>query len=99
MNIIDQLQFNSSRPATHVIRKTPSLKYFAVGLLEGQILQKHKTSHPTVLTVLDGAVDFAIEGEIIRLKKCDTFEIPVGIEHEVQGVEGQNVFTLVQDWG
>ena len=99
MNIHANLKFDKSRPATCVIHKSPTLKYFAVGLLKGQILQKHKTDHPTVLTVIEGEIHFAIEGQIIRLQRLDTYEIPIGIEHEVQGCMSNNVFTLVQDWG
>lgn len=97
MNILKNLNFSDSRPASFSIRKSDSIHYLAIGLLEGQLLKKHKANIPTTLTVIKGGIQFFINDEALLLKEYDTFEIPVGVEHKVKGVEEENVFTLIQE--
>jgi quercetin dioxygenase-like cupin family protein len=95
MNILASIPFNPDKPATLVLSNTDSHKLIAVGLIKDQLLPQHQTPTPAFLTVLEGAIDFEIEGKKIRLNRLDTFEIPVRVMHEVKGVEGNNVFTLL----
>jgi quercetin dioxygenase-like cupin family protein len=97
MNIIKNIPFSSEKPAVHMVRKTDTINYIAVGLLMDQILPEHKTGVPTILTVLSGAIEFCIEDKEYLLYPFDTFQIPVNIMHEVRGIEKENVFTLVQE--
>lgn len=95
MNILENIPFNSDKPAVHVVRKTDTINYIAVGLLKDQILPEHKTGVPAILTVLKGSVEFSIEDEKHILNEFDTFQIPVNIMHHVLGREEKNAFTLV----
>ncbi|WP_222931416.1 hypothetical protein, partial [Xanthovirga aplysinae] len=85
------------RPAILPIRKSEKINLIAIGLLKDQILKKHKAAIPTLLTVLKGSIEFRIENDKIRLLQFDTYQIPVNIEHEVEGKEERNVFTLTQE--
>jgi len=86
MNIATQIDFNLGKPHVVPIKKTEKLNVFAVGITEGDALKKHKSSTTALLTVLQGSVDFEIEGEVHMLNQFDVFDIPVGIEHEVRAV-------------
>ena len=97
MNILKDLQFNSDKPAVLPLRKTEKINVIAVELLETQIQKKHKTSIPSLLTVLKGSFMFSKEEETIELKPFDTYQIPVDTIHEVHGLEKQNIFTLTQE--
>ncbi len=99
MNIEKNLIFNDLKPAILSLRKTEKINIFSVGLKQNQILVKHKTASPTLLTVLKGEILFRIQGEDIRLLSLDTFEIPVNVEHEVMGVTEENIFMLIQEKG
>lgn len=97
MNIIDSLHFNADKPAVHVIKNTEKVKLIAVGLNAQQELSKHKTGVPTLLTVLKGKISFRMEGDIIILSQFDTFDIPINVMHEVEGLANQNTFILLQE--
>lgn len=97
MNILENLNLSDAKPATFSIRKSDRIHYLAIGLLEGQLLKKHKANLPTTLTVIKGGIQFFINEEVLTLKEHDTFEIPVAVEHEVKGLEEENVFTLIQE--
>ena len=60
MNILENLNFSDNKPATKSIHKSAQTNYLAIGLLENQILKKHKATIPTMLTVLKGEIQFYI---------------------------------------
>ena len=95
MNILENIPFNNDKPAVHVIRKTDTIKYIAVGLLKDQLLPEHKTGFPTILTVLKGSIEFSIEDEKHVFNEFDTYQIPVNVMHHVRGLEAKNAFTLL----
>lgn len=101
MNILEQITFDPTKPAVVSILKNDRLNYLAIGLLAGQLLKKHQTHVPTLLTVIKGEVVFLVGQDRIPLKQYDIYEIPVSVEHAVQGVQEENIFTLIQEkqWG
>ena len=86
----------TAKPSVASLWRTDQFNYLAIGLLKDQLLPNHKAPIPTRLLVVRGAIEFRIQGEVIRLQELDTYEIPVDIEHEVVGLEAENIFTLVQ---
>ncbi|RLD20839.1 MAG: hypothetical protein DRI69_05545 [Bacteroidetes bacterium] len=97
MNILKAIVFNLEKPAVLSVRKTDTINLFAVGLLKNQLLKKHKASIPSLLTVLTGSFEFRIDNKNIRLAQFDTLQIPVNEEHEVEGLDERNVFTILQE--
>ena len=81
------------------IKKGENIKQIAVALGKNAILKKHTTDEPTFLVVLKGKIRFLINNEEISLNTFDTYDIPVDIEHEVIGVEDENIFILTKgEW-
>ncbi|MBT8195657.1 MAG: hypothetical protein KJO64_04475 [Bacteroidia bacterium] len=97
MNIIEEIKLDPDKPNILSIQKTNKINLMAVGLLQNQMLKKHKTQIPTLLTVLKGAITFYINNESMHLGAFDTLQIPVNTEHEAKGMESENVFTLMQE--
>lgn len=97
MNIFDNIEFSADKANVLTIRKSGSIKYFAVALGTGAVLKKHKTPVPATLLVLKGQINFVFSNREYILKEGDVFEIPVDEEHEVVGVMAQNVFTVTQE--
>ena len=97
MNIEKEIKFNPDKPSVLSVLKTDSLNLLAVGLLKDQILKKHKTQIPTLLTVLKGFIPFHINNKKTIFNFSDTYQIPVNTEHEVRGIRPENIFTLTQE--
>ena len=97
MNIAENISFNADKPAILSVLKTESVNLFAVGLLKNQMLKKHNTVIPSLLTVLKGSLEFRIGNDKIIFRQFDTYAIPLNIEHEVEGVDEENVFTILQE--
>ena len=97
MNILKELNFNTEKPAILSIQKTDGLNILAIGLRENQTVTKHKTTFPTLLTVMKGKISFTIQEETFELYEYDTYQIPILIEHELMGLEMDNIVLLVQE--
>lgn len=96
MNIVTEMIFKTDKPAIVSILKNESQQVFAVGLLQGQALTKHKTAIPALLVVQEGSVVFYLNGVATELKRMDTFSIPVDVEHEVVGKSEKSIFLIIK---
>lgn len=97
MNIAKEITFNREKPFVLPIRKTETVHIFAMGLLKGQVFAKHKTQTPTLLVVLQGSILFRINSEEIRMAALDTYLIPIETEHDVTGLDEENIFMITKE--
>ena len=96
VNLSDKLTFKTDKQTTYFVKDGKNVRQVAIALGEGGVLKKHTTSIPATLIMVKGTVRFLINGEEIVLKDLDTYQIPVDIEHEVIGVEKENVFIVTK---
>ena len=96
VNLADKLTFKTDKPTTYFVKDGQNVRQVAIALGEGGVLKKHTTSIPATLIMVKGTVRFLINGEEIVLKDLDTYQIPVDVEHEVIGVEKENVFIVTK---
>lgn len=97
MNILNNLHFSAEKPAVWAIHKSEKVNVIAIGLEQDQVLKKHITHFPTLLTVAHGSITFVIENQEIELHQWDIYHIPVDVPHEVIGLKERNIFTLTQE--
>ena len=96
VNLADKLTFKTDKPTTYFVKDGKNVRQVAIALGEGGVLKKHTTSIPATLIMVKGTVRFLINGEEIVLKDLDTYQIPIDVEHEVIGVEKENVFIVTK---
>ena len=95
-NIKEKIKFNDEKPAILSIIDSEKMNLKAVGLKKGQIMSKHKAGLKSFVVVLEGKIEFDIDGKKFELDEMDTFEIPVNVEHEIRAIE-QSIFSLTQE--
>lgn len=61
-------------------------KVIGLGFKKGQGLEKHNTPTPAFLQVLEGEIEFSIEGQKHFLKAGSFYKIPAKIEHELKAI-------------
>ena len=86
------MEFRNDKQTTYFVKDGKSVRQVAVALGEGAVLKKHTTDVPATLIMVKGTVRFIIYGQEVVLKDLDTYQIPAAVEHEVIGVEKENVF-------
>jgi quercetin dioxygenase-like cupin family protein len=97
MNIEDHLNFTEDKPAVLTVQKTKQVTLLAIGLLQDQILKKHKTAVPATLIVVKGSILFELGPNHIPLNTADVFQIPANELHQVMGTDSKNIFILLKE--
>jgi|GEM_PF-59191 len=95
-NLMDMLTYRTDKHTALVIKSGEGIKQVAVALGKGAILRKHTTDVPAFLVMVKGEVRFLINGEEVLLKALDTYNIPANVEHELIGVQDENLFILTK---
>ena len=81
------LQFNRDRITTSVILETSFSKEIRILLAKGQKMNEHKTPFPIVVQVLEGKIDFGVQGEIFSLEKGAIISLDGNIPHDLTALE------------
>ena len=96
VNLADKLTFRNDKQTTYFVKDGQNVRQVAIALGEGAVLKKHTTNIPATLIMVKGTVRFLINGEEVVLKDLDTYQIPIDVEHEVIGVEKENIFIVTK---
>ena len=89
-NLMDMLTYRTDKHTALVIKSGEGIKQVSV------VLRKHTTDVPAFLVMVKGEVRFLINGEEVLLKALDTYNIPANVEHELIGVQDENLFILTK---
>ena len=79
----DKLEFNDARIVTNVIIETPYSKEVRILLKSGQIMKEHKTPFAIIVHILEGEIDFGLEGVIHELKKGNIVNLEGNVVHDL----------------
>lgn len=90
-SLVNDLQYNESRPSIQVLLETETGKEIRIAFKEGQVMKEHKTPFPIVVEIFDGAIDFGVNGSIHNLKKGDLIALDGGVPHDLRAMESSTV--------
>lgn len=86
-SLINDLQYNETRPTIQVLMETDAGKEIRIAFKEGQVMKEHKTPFPIVVEIFEGAIDFGVNGEVHHLKKGDLICLDGGVPHDLKALE------------
>lgn len=81
------LKFNPNKVRTEPILETSFSKEIRILLKKGQVLREHKAPFPIIVHLLDGMIDFGIEGESNRLEKGAILTLDSNVKHDLYAHE------------
>lgn len=90
-SLVNDLQYNETRPTIQVLMETDAGKEIRIAFKEGQVMKEHKTPFPIVVEVFEGAIDFGVNGEVHNLKKGDLIGLKGGVPHDLKALETSTV--------
>lgn len=79
----EHINYDDNRIVTQVILETSFSKEIRILLKNGQTMKKHKAPFPIIVHILEGKIDFGVEGEIKSLKKGDAITLGANIYHDL----------------
>lgn len=81
------LDYNDNRIVTQVILETSFSKEIRILLKNGQTMKEHKAPFSIIVHILEGKIDFGVEGETIPLKKGDIITLKSSVSHDLTAKE------------
>ena len=83
----ENVDYNDDRIVTKIILESSFSKEIRILLKRGQIMKKHKAPFPITVHILEGEIDFGVQGEIILLKKGAIITLEGNIPHDLKARE------------
>ena len=96
INILKKIEFRTDKQTTYFLKDGKNVKQIAIALGKNAVLKKHTTPVATTLIVLKGKVCFIISNEQIILNEFDVYQISINVEHEVIGINDENIFIVTK---
>lgn len=81
------LEFSNDKVVTKVILETSFSKEIRILLKNGQMMKEHKAPFPIIVHVLEGAIDFGVNGNVSLLEKGDILTLDPNIPHDLKAKE------------
>ena len=86
-SLTQNIEFQKGKPVINVLFETDFTKEIRIAMQKGTTMKEHKTSHPIVVEIHEGEIDFGIDGEIKNLKKGDLIALKANQPHDLQAKE------------
>ena len=79
----DNLDYNDNKIVTKVLLETSFSKEIRILLKEGQAMKEHKAPFTIIVHVIEGEIDFGVEGETHRLIKGNIITLTANTPHDL----------------
>ena len=83
ISFTENLDFNDSKIVTKVLMETPFSKEIRILMKNGQLMKEHKAPLPIIVHIVQGEIDFGVEGAHHTLKQGDIITLAANIPHDL----------------
>lgn len=85
------ITYNDAKVTINLILETSFSKEIRILMKEGQVMKEHKTPFPIIVHVLEGTIDFGVQGEVHTLEKGAILTLDGGIPHDLKALKNSTV--------
>ncbi len=82
-NILKDVRYNEKKPAISVLMETATSKEIRIVFVENQQMKEHQTPHPITVEMVEGTLDFGVEGKVLHLERGDILSLDGGVPHDL----------------
>lgn len=83
INLFAELIYGDTKPAIKLVLETPFSKEIRIAFKAGQLMKEHKTPFPIVVEIVDGEIDFGVNGETHSVKRGELLTLEGNIPHDL----------------
>lgn len=77
------IEYGKDKVVTKLLLETPFSKEIRILLAEGQSMKEHKTAYPIAVHVLEGEIEFGVQGNQHTLHEGDIISLEANIPHDL----------------
>ena len=85
------VEFDDNRVKTKVLIESSFSKEIRILLKQGQMMKEHKAPYPILVHILDGEIEFGVEGTIHLMKTGDVISLEANVPHDLNAKENSIV--------
>jgi len=82
-NIYKELAYKEESPAISVLFQTNATKEVRIAFRQGQLMEEHQTPYPITVAMVEGELDFGVDGKVLHLVKGDMLNLDGGVPHDL----------------
>ncbi|WP_424002145.1 cupin domain-containing protein [Maribacter sp. IgM3_T14_3] len=83
ISFTENLDFNDTKIVTKVLLETSFSKEIRILLKNGQIMKEHKAPFPIIVHIVQGEIDFGVDGTHHTLKQGDIITLAANVPHDL----------------
>jgi quercetin dioxygenase-like cupin family protein len=81
-SIYQTLEYQDTKPVVIELFETGFTKEMRIAMKKGQTMQEFRLPYPFVIEIVDGALDFMINGDVIELRKGALLSLDEDISYD-----------------
>lgn len=82
-NLFTELVYGEAKPEIKLVLETPFSKEIRIVFKAGQLMKEHQTPFPIVVEIVEGEIDFGVNGEIYSVKKGELLTLEGSVPHDL----------------
>ncbi len=82
-NILKDVSYGDNKPKISLLLETRTSKEIRIVFEKDQYMKEHQTPHPITVEMVEGNLDFGIEGTVHNLVKGDILSLEGGVPHDL----------------
>jgi len=86
-SFLSNIEWNEDKPAIKVLVETSVSKEIRIAMQTGQFMKEHKAPFPIIVQVIQGSINFGVEGEELNLKTGDLIGLEANVPHDLLAIE------------
>ena len=83
-NILKDVIYGDKKPAISILLETATSKEIRIAFDTDQHMKEHQTPHPITVEMVEGNLDFGVEGAVHNLVKGDILSLDGGVPHDLR---------------
>jgi quercetin dioxygenase-like cupin family protein len=80
------IEYNNDKIVASVILETAFSKEIRILMKEGQVMKEHKAPFPIMVHILEGLIDFGVQGKVSQLEKGDILSLDASVPHNLKAL-------------